>query len=143
MSEGAFHETFAREHEVEASSERSFGIVFSAFFLLVAVWRVWGGREVRWWAAAIAVALFTIALVRPSLLRPLNRVWLRLGMLLNRIVSPLVMALIFIVTVTPIALIMRLSGKDPLRLRLEPQAKSYWIERKPPGPAPETMINQF
>ena len=69
--------------------------------------------------------------------------WVKLGALLYVIVSPIVMALLFYLTVTPLALLMRVPGKDPLRLRRDPNAASYWIERTPPGPAPESMKNQF
>ena len=83
------------------------------------------------------------ALVRPQVLGPLNRLWLRLGLLLQRLVTPVVMALLFYGTVTPIALVLRLLGKDLLRLRIDRGADSYWLERRPPGPAPDTMRNQF
>ena len=79
----------------------------------------------------------------PSALGALNRGWTHLGALLNRIVSPIVSALVFFVTVTPIGVIRRLSGKDPLRLRADEKAESYWLVRQPPGPDPRTMSNQF
>ena len=83
------------------------------------------------------------ALVRPALLAPLNRLWLRLGLFLHKIITPVVMALIFFTTVLPTGLVMRALGKDPLRLRRDPAAASYWIARNPSGLAPETMKNQF
>jgi hypothetical protein len=92
---------------------------------------------------AIAAGFLAVALVRPSLLSPLNRLWFMFGLLLHKIVTPVIMGLIFFLTVTPTGLIMRLSGRDPLRLRRDPEAKTYWIEREPPGPDPETMRNQF
>ena len=76
-------------------------------------------------------------------LAPLNKWWTKLGVLLYRIVSPVVLGLLFYLTVTPIALLLRLLGKDPLRLRRDPDGASYWIDRTPPGPAPESMKNQF
>ena len=79
----------------------------------------------------------------PAVLWPLNRLWLLLGIVLYRIVNPIVMALLFFSTIVPIGMLMRLCGKDSLRLRREPEAASYWIEREPPGPPPETMRNQF
>jgi hypothetical protein len=82
-------------------------------------------------------------LIWPAALRPLNRLWLRFGLLLYRVVNPVVMALVFYSTMVPIGLAMRLCGKDPLRLRREPDAASYWLEREPPGPLPATMKNQF
>ena len=76
-------------------------------------------------------------------MRPFNRLWFNFGMALHNIVNPLVMGLLFYLTITPMALIMRLIGKDPLRRNFEPEAKSYWIERRPAGPAPESMRHQF
>ena len=76
-------------------------------------------------------------------LRPLNRLWFLLGMALHKVVNPLVMGFLFYLTVTPMALFMRLAGKDPLRLKFDRQAKSYWIKRQPAGPAPESMRRQF
>jgi hypothetical protein len=81
--------------------------------------------------------------VKPVWLNPLTRYWTKLGVLMGRIVAPVVTAVLFYAVVTPTALLFRLLGKDPLRIRLEPGALSYWIERTPPGPAPETMTNQF
>jgi len=127
---------------VKAGSERGFGIVFAVVFAGIGLYPVWDGAPVRWWALAIAGAFLAIAALAPALLKPLNRVWFALGLLLHKVVSPLVMGLMFFAAVTPTALIMRMLGKDPLRLRFDKQAKTYWIERQP-GPAPETMRNQF
>jgi len=73
----------------------------------------------------------------------LNRAWMKLGLLMFKVVNPVVLVLIYGVAMVPIGLLMRLTGRDPLRLKLDPAADSYWIPRDPPGPAPETMINQF
>jgi hypothetical protein len=137
------HEDFSRQEDVKPSSDRSFGLVISAFFLLVSFWPLVRGEPVRWWALGVAVVLAALALLWTTTLAPLNKLWTKLGVLLYRIVSPVVMALLFYVTVTPIALLMRLLGKDPLRLRPDPGAASYWIDRTPPGPAPESMKKQF
>ena len=74
---------------------------------------------------------------------PLNKAWTKLGLVLFKVVNPVVLGMIFVVTIVPIGLIMRALGKDPLRLKFDPSATSYWIERDPPGPAPETMGQQF
>ena len=144
MSEPSqLHEDFARDDKVEGSSDRSFGFVFAAVFTLIGLWPLMGGGQVRIWALGIAAAFAVVVLARPGLLAPLNRLWTRFGLLLHKVVSPLIMGMLFYLTVTPIGLLMRAFGKDPLRLRPDPDAASYWIERDPPGPAPETMKNQF
>lgn len=139
----SFHEDFSRGGEVKAGSERAFGLVFCVVFAVIAFWPLLAEQPLRWWAAGISGAFLALALVRPGVLEPLNRLWLRFGLLLHRIVSPVVLGALFFLTVTPTALIMRLLGKDPLRLRLEPEAGSYWIDRTPPGPDPQTMRKQF
>ena len=85
----------------------------------------------------------SIALALPSVLTQLNRLWLRFGLLLHRVVSPLVLGIMFFLVVTPTGIVMRLLGKDPLRLRYEETASTYWIDRTPPGPAPESLDRQF
>lgn len=139
----ALHEDFARDDEVKAGTERAFGIVFAVVFALIGLAPLWSGEAVRAWSLIIAGAFLVAALARPRLLAPLNRLWFLFGKALHRVVSPLVMGLIFFIAVTPTALIMRLVGKDPLNRRFEPKAQTYWIDRHPPGPEPETMKNQF
>ncbi len=137
------HEDFQRHDAAGGGSDRSFGVVFAVVFGVVALSPLWDGRAPRWWAAAAAAVFLVLAIGAPRLLRPLNRLWHRFGLLLARFVNPLVLGLLFYFVVTPMGLIMRMAGKDPLRLRWQPQADSYWIERAPPGPKPETMKNQF
>ncbi len=124
-------------------SERSFGLVFAVVFALVCLLPLKDGAEPRLWAGLVAAAFAVVSLAAPKLLKPLNKIWFLFGLLLHKIVSPLVMGLLFFVTVTPIALIMRALGKDPLKLRRDPAAASYWIARQPPGPEPESMRRQF
>lgn len=138
-----FHEDLAREEKIEGSSDRSFGLVFTVVFVLVGLWPVFFGGAARYWALGIAAVFLIASFARPALLAPLNRIWTKFGLLLSRVVNPIVMGLLFYSTITPIGLVMRLFGKDPLRLRFEPEAASYWIEREPPGPPPESMKNQF
>lgn len=87
--------------------------------------------------------MFSLAVVKPALLRPLNRLWLRLGLLLHKVMNPLLMAVMFYLVILPTSLLMRIFHKDPLRMKYDPHAATYWIERRPPGPAPDTMRNQF
>ncbi|MDP6390627.1 MAG: SxtJ family membrane protein [Alphaproteobacteria bacterium] len=139
----SMHEDLARHHAVETSSDRSFGLVFAAVFAVIGLWPLVDGGAPRWWAIGVAAAVAAAAALRPAVLAPLNRLWTRFGLLLHRIVNPLVMGLLFFLVVTPTGLLMRLFGKDLLRLRRDAAAASYWIERDPPGPAPDTMKNQF
>jgi len=125
------------------SSDRSFGFVFAAVFCIIGFGPLWHWEEPRWWALAIAAAFAILAIVRARVLHPLNRVWLALGRLLHKIVSPLVMGAIFFAAVTPTGWIMRLRGKDVLSLKRRPDQKSYWIKRQPARPESETMKNQF
>ncbi len=138
-----FHEDFGREETLKRSSDRGFGLVFAAACALVGSARWWRGHPgAGWWLAAAAFFLLA-ALLKPTVLAPLNRLWLGLGLLLYRVVNPVVMAVLFYLCVTPIGLLMRALGKDFLALRYDPGAAVYWIERRPPGPAPETMQRQF
>ena len=127
----------------EGSSNRTFGLVFAAFFGFVAVLPAWRGEALRAWAAVTAAGFAVVALAAPHLLGPLNRLWMRVGSLLNRVVSPIALGVLFYAAVTPTGLLMRLFGKDPLRLRFDHEAPTYWIERVPPGPEPESLRNQF
>ncbi|MBX9635105.1 MAG: hypothetical protein K2X44_09005 [Magnetospirillum sp.] len=128
---------------VQMGSERSFGLVFTVVFTIIGLWPLKAGGDMRLWALGGAAAFLLAALVVPRMLRPLNLLWFKFGQLLHHIVTPVVMGLLFFLTVTPVGLLMRATGKDPMRLKRDPKAVSYWIDRTPPGPAPETMKNQF
>ena len=104
---------------------------------------MWDGGAIRLWALIAAGVFAAAGLFAPALLWPLNRVWFLFGMALHKVVNPVVMGLLFYATITPMALVMRLMGKDPLRRRFDPAAKSYWIERRPAGPEPQSMRRQF
>lgn len=124
-------------------SNRSFGTVFVVFFTLLGAWSWWrgGDRHLWWFALSALVLLFT--LLAPGLLTPFNRAWMKLGDLLNRIVSPLVLGVMFYGLITPIALAMRLAGRDSLYRQFDAQTESYWVKRDPPGPDPESLKQQF
>jgi hypothetical protein len=139
------HEDLTREEEVHGSSDRSFGLVVAAFFAIVGLGPLLHGSlaSIRWWALGVTAVFLALALLWTAPLRPLNRLWLRLGLLISKIVSPIVLAMLFYATVTPVGVLMRAVGKDPLRLRRNAATASYWIPREPPGPAPDSMKNQF
>lgn len=140
-----FHESFGDGHVVAGSSDRVFGFTVGGILAVLGLW--------RWWSAgigplaalllAVGIALVLGGALLPSALAPLNRAWTRLGLLLGRIVTPVVMAVVYVLAFVPTGLVMRARGRDLLRLRREPDASTYWIERRPPGPAPEDMVNQF
>ena len=124
----------------EKSSEKSFGVVFAIVFLIVALYPLINSEDIRIWAVIVSAVFLLLAFVAPQALNLPNRLWFKFGILLGSIIAPIVMALVYILTVLPTGLIMRLLGKDLLKPRLDKNTKSYWIERKEPmGP----MKNQF
>lgn len=137
------HEDFKHDDDVKMGSERGFGLVFAVVFAIIGAWPLLDSVEPRWWAFAIAALFVIAAYIAPALLRPLNVLWFKFGLLLYKVVNPIVMGLLYYVTVVPIGLLMRAVGKDPLNRAFQPDAKSYWIVRDPPGPEPESMKNQF
>ncbi len=142
-----FHENLNGRDDVKVGSERSFGLVFAVVFIVVALLPLLTMSDqegqMRIWALVVAAFFAGSALTMPSVLAPLNKLWFRFGLLLHKIVNPLVMGLLFFVTVTPIGLLMRALGKTPLQLSFDKNADTYWIPRTPPGPAAETMKRQF
>jgi hypothetical protein len=118
-------------------------LVFAAVFVIIACWPLFHAEPPRWWAVPVSVAFAVIALLKPALLAGLNRLWTKFGHLLGKVVSPIALGVLFYGVLTPIGVVMRLTGKDPLRLKLDSSARSYWIPRKPPGPPPDSMTNQF
>ncbi len=126
--------------EVEIGSERGFGYVFTAVFVIVAVWPLWGGGSPRWILLAIAAVILGLAVFLPSSLRVPNRLWFKFGMLLGAIVAPIVMFLVFLTTFVPFGLVMRLIGKDLLSTKIDKEKESYWVERTE---QPGSMRQQF
>lgn len=137
------HEALHREAPIEGSSNRSFGFVFAVVFLIIALWPLMSARPIRLWAAAIAIAFAVVALAAPSLLAGMNRAWMKFGLLLGRVVSPIALGVLFFAAFTPMGLLVRLLGKDSMRLKKPVDATTYWVERRPPGPPPESLKNQY
>ena len=125
--------------DVKISSNRSFGIVFFVVFLLIALYPLTYGGEIRIWSLIISIIFLILGLLNSKILAPLNKIWFKFGIFLGKIASPLIMGIIFFLVVTPIGLIMRLLGKDLLNLKYN-QGKTYWIEKKGPK---SKMKNQF
>lgn len=137
------HESYLRNGANVPGSDRSFGIVMAVAFALLSLLNYWHGGRSWPWTGGLAGLFFATAWLYPVALTPFNWIWFKFGLLLHKAVSPVIMALLFYATIMPIGLIMRALGKDMLRLKREPERGSYWIVRQPPGPAPETMKDQF
>ena len=118
--------------EIKAGGEKSFGIVFAVVFALISLFPLLKGGDVRVWAMGVAAVFAGSAFLAPRLLTIPNRLWFRLGMLLGSIIAPVVMVLVYVLTVLPVGLCFRLLGKDPLARKPDPQATTYWIEREQP-----------
>ena len=125
--------------KIKISSNRSFGIVFFIVFLLIGTYPLLNNDHVRIWSLIISIVFLILGLLNSKILFPLNKIWFKFGILLGKIISPLLMGLIFFVVVTPIGLLMRLFNKDLLNLKFN-KSKSYWIEKSEPK---SKMKNQF
>ena len=126
MATSQLHEDFSREEHVKAGSDRGFGFVFAGFFGIVSAITLWHPVEdgATWqWMLPLAAAFLLVALVYPQLLGPLNRLWLKFGLLLYKVMNPLVIGMLFFVTIMPIGLVMRAFGKDLLRLKRDRQCR--------------------
>ena len=125
--------------DFKTSSNRSFGIVFFIVFLFISLYPLTYSGEIRIWSAIISFIFLVLGLLNSKILTPLNKLWFRFGVFLGKIISPIIMGIIFFLVVTPTGLIMRLLGKDLLNLKFN-KNKSYWIEKKGPK---SKMKNQF
>jgi hypothetical protein len=133
----------ARQAQIVLPSDRSFGLLFALVFALISASMLWKGS--RYSGAPLgAAALFLLAaFVSPRVLHPLNVAWMRLGHLLNQVVSPIVMGAIFFGILSPLAAVLRTRGRDVLQRNFDPASASYWISRKPPGPEGSSFPRQF
>lgn len=138
------HEDLSRKDENQKqTSDRFFGLTFFAVFLIIALWPLLSRQPVRWAALGLALAFLVVSLVAPSVLGPLNRLWLKFGELLHRVTSPIILGVMFFLVITPIGFLMRLAGKDLLRMKIDRDCSSYWIRREPPGPEKSSLKRQF
>src|SRR5690349_2386018 len=127
------HEDLTRKDQADRSSDRSFGIVFGIVFALIGIWPVMHQQPVRWWSFCIAAAFLVTAALRPVLLSALNKLWYRIGIAMGRVVSPIALGIVFYGVIAPLGWSLKVLGKDPLRLKRDAKASTYWIERQPPG----------
>lgn len=125
-------------------SNRTFGLLFIGVFAVLGaygLWKDWSIELIRTFFI-ISGVLLVVALLVPKLLTPFNKAWYQLGLLLGKVVSPIVLGILFFIVITPVAIAMRLAGRDALKLRKQ-NVDSHWIDRKPPGPEPESFKEQF
>jgi len=127
------------KNNIKISSNKSFGIVFFIFFLIVSIYPLLDDGVLRVWSLVISVIFLILGLLNSKILTPLNKLWFKFGILLGTIVSPIVMGIVFFIVVTPISLIMKILGKDILNLKKN-KNKSYWIDKSEPN---SKMKNQF
>ena len=125
--------------DIKISSNRSFGIVFFIVFILIAFYPLINQGEIRIWSVLISLLFLILGIINSKILTPLNKVWFKFGIFLGKIISPIVMGLIFFLVVTPIAFLMRMLKKDLLNLKFN-KNNSYWIKKTDPK---STMKNQF
>ena len=125
---------------IKISSNRSFGLVFFIVFLILALWPLKSGGDLRLWALALSLVFFILGILNSKLLNPLNKLWFKFGILLGSLVSPIVMGLVYFLVVTPVGLFMRFLGKDLLKTGKVKNSSTYWIKRDKQR---STMKNQF
>ena len=125
--------------DTKINSNRSFGIVFFIVFLLIAIYPLTYGEEIRTWSVIISLIFLILGLLNSKILTPLNKLWFKFGLFLGKMISPIIMGIIFFLVVTPIGLIMRLLGKDVLNLKFN-NDRSYWIDK---NESKSKMKNQF
>jgi len=135
------HENFNRDAHGQGPSDRNFGWVFTAVFLLFGLWPRLHGRPIRPVWLALSGAVLLVTLIRPSLLHPANVLWTGLGRLLGKVMNPVVTGLLFFTVFTPAALILRWRRKDLLALTRDPEAETYWVTRTESETS--SMLNQF
>ena len=124
----------------EKSTEKSFGVVFSIVFLIVSLYPLINSEGLRIWALVVSTIFFLLAFVTPKVLKLPKKIWFKFGLLLGSIIAPIVMAMVYFITVLPTGIIMRLLGKDLLKQKLDNNAKSFWIERSEPM---DSIKNQY
>ena len=138
-----YHERLVETSETREASERSFGIVFFVLFQAIAAYLWWYSNNYAILFATVGLAFGALALFAPRTLAPLNWIWTRFGLLLHRVISPVIITALFVLVITPVGLLMRLFGQRPLNLKFEPNASTYWIERTPPGPPTGSLDRQY
>ena len=115
--------------KIKISSNKSFGIVFFVVFLIISLWPIKNGGDLRLWALIFSIVFLILGLINSKILTPLNKGWVKFGEFLGRIIAPIVMAVVYFVVLTPLSIIVRVFGKDLLKIKFSAKSKSYWIKR--------------
>lgn len=140
---GGFHENLHENLDSKVASPRAFGLTFAAVFLVVGVLLSFRHGQLRIWSFLVGFTFLIVALVLPGLLGPLNRVWSFVGSVLHRVMTQVLMGLVFVFAVTPVALLRRAFGGSGLALRFDPKLDSYWIARDHAVADAESLKRQF
>ena len=125
---------------IKISSNRSFGLVFFAFFLIISLWPLINDAEIRIWSLIISIIFLLLGLFNSKILTPLNKLWFKFGIILGKFVAPIAMGIVFFLVVTPTGIIMRLTGKNLLGLKKDIKKNTYWIKK---NNYLSSMKNQF
>lgn len=136
------HEDFSRDGSAAMGSDRSFGVVIAAAIAIISALPIWHGETPHFWGLAAALGFAAAAVVAPAKLRPLNRLWFKLGLALHKITNPIIMGVLFFGVILPIATLFRLRRADPLKLSFDKSATSYWTMRDA-AEAASDMSKQF
>ena len=128
-----------KNSKIKIGSNKSFGIVFFTVFLIIAIWPLLNGYEIRYWSLIISIVFLILGILNSKILTPLNKIWFKIGILLGNVISPIVMSIIFFLVVTPTSFIMKILGKDLLNLKKNTK-NSYWIKKQNQN---SSMKNQF
>tara|TARA_B100000953_G_scaffold67059_1_gene53725 strand:+ start:99 stop:488 length:390 start_codon:yes stop_codon:yes gene_type:complete len=128
-----------KNSKIKISSNKSFGIVFFTVFLIIAIWPLLNGYEIRYWSLIISIVFLILGILNSKILTPLNKIWFKIGILLGNVISPIIMSIIFFLVVTPTSFIMKILGKDLLNLKKNTK-NSYWIKKQNQN---SRMKNQF
>ena len=128
-----------KNSKIKIGSNKSFGIVFFTVFLIIAIWPLLNGYEIRYWSLIISIVFLILGILNSKILTPLNKTWFKIGILLGNVISPIIMSIIFFLVVTPTSFIMKILGKDLLKLKKNTK-NSYWIKKQNQN---SRMKNQF
>ena len=127
------------KNELKLPSNRSFGLVFFVVFFIIAIWPIFYGNDFRYWSLTLSIIFLVLGALNSKILKPLNILWMKFGLLLGKIISPIILGMIYYLVVTPISLLLKIFGKDILNLKRN-NSKSYWIEK---DNNENSMKNQF